>query len=78
VSSVYGPGEQNIDAGLAKSFPVHEQQNVEFRAEFLNAFNHVILNAPNTGIGPTLGIINGSNGGSQGARNIQFALKYNF
>lgn len=78
VSSVYGPGEDNFDVGLAKSFPVHEQQNVEFRAEFLNAFNHVILNAPQTGLGPTLGIINASNGGSQGARNIQFALKYNF
>jgi Carboxypeptidase regulatory-like domain len=78
VGSVYGPGEQNIDLGLAKMFPVHEQQNIEFRAEFLNAFNHVILNAPNVGIGSTLGVINGSNGGSQGARNIQFALKYNF
>jgi hypothetical protein len=47
---------------------------LEFRTEFLNTFNHVILNAPNTNIGPTLGVINSS----QGARNIQFALKYNF
>jgi Carboxypeptidase regulatory-like domain len=78
VGSVYGPGLQNIDLGLAKMFPVREQQNVEFRAEFLNAFNHVILNAPQTGLGTTLGIIDGPNGGSQGARNIQFALKYNF
>jgi hypothetical protein len=74
VSTVYGPGEQNVDLGIAKSFPVHELQNVEFRGEFINAFNHVILNAPNTGIGPTLGVISSS----QGARNIQFALKYNF
>jgi Carboxypeptidase regulatory-like domain/TonB dependent receptor len=74
VSSVYGPGEQNIDLGISKLFPVHEQQNVEFRTEFINAFNHVILNAPNTSLGPTLGVINSS----QGARNIQFALKYNF
>jgi hypothetical protein len=74
VSSVYGPGESNIDLGLSKSFPVYEQQNLEFRAEFINAFNHPILNAPNTSLGPTLGVINSS----QGARNIQFALKYNF
>jgi hypothetical protein len=74
VSSVYGPGERNIDMGLSKEFQVHETQNLEFRAEFLNAFNHPILNAPNNNLGPGLGLINSS----QGARNIQFALKYNF
>ncbi len=74
VSSVYGPGLQNVDLGIAKSFLVHDQQNLEFRTEFLNTFNHVILNTPNTNLGPTLGLINSS----QGARNIQFALKYNF
>jgi Carboxypeptidase regulatory-like domain/TonB dependent receptor len=77
ISSVYGPGERDIDLGISKSFPVREQQNVEFRTEFINAFNHTILNSPNTGLGSSLGIINGS-GSSQGARNIQFALKYNF
>jgi hypothetical protein len=77
IGSVYGPGEKNIDIGLAKTFAVHEQQNVEFRTEFINAFNHPILNSPQTGLGSSLGIINGS-GSSQGARNIQFALKYNF
>jgi hypothetical protein len=74
VSSVYGPGEQNIDLGLAKTFPVFREQNIEFRAEFLNAFNHVILDSPNNGIGANLGIVSTS----EGARNIQFALKYNF
>jgi len=75
VGSVYGPGEANIDLGVSKSFPIHEAQNLEFRAEFLNAFNHPILNAPDVGFGDnTLGVINSS----QGARNIQFALKYNF
>ncbi len=74
IGSVYGPGLQNIDLGLSKSFPIHDQQNIEFRGEFLNAFNHAILNAPNTNLGTTLGVINSS----QGARNIQVALKYNF
>lgn len=74
IGSVYGPGEQNIDASITKSFPVYHQQNIEFRAEFINAFNHVILDAPNTNIGPTLGVINTS----QAARNIQIAFKYNF
>jgi hypothetical protein len=81
VSSVYGPGEQNIDGSVAKIFPVTERQNVEFRAEFINAFNHTILDAPSNGgidisnpDGGTIGQINKS----EGARNIQFALKYNF
>jgi len=74
IGSVYGPGEQNIDMGISKSFPVHAQQNLELRGEFLNTFNHPILNAPNTQLGPTLGVISNS----QGARNIQLALKYNF
>jgi hypothetical protein len=81
VSSVYGPGEQNIDGSIAKIFPVTERQNVEFRAEFINAFNHTILDAPNNGgidvtnpDGGTIGQVNTS----EGARNIQFALKYNF
>ena len=45
VSSVYGPGEQNIDSSLAKIFSITEHQNIEFRAEFINTFNHPILDA---------------------------------
>jgi hypothetical protein len=88
VGSVYGPGEQNIDASLAKIFSVTERQNLEFRAEFINTFNHTILDAPNNGglsvTNPTTGAINpatstiGQINSSEGARQIQFALKYNF
>ena len=81
VSSVYGPGEQNIDASVAKTFSITEHQNIEFRAEFINAFNHVILDAPNNGgidIGNPDGGTLGQIKSSEGARNIQFALKYNF
>ena len=81
VSTVYGPGEQNIDASLAKTFSITEHQNVEFRGEFINAFNHPILDAPNNGginvANPDVGTI-GQVNKSEGARNIQFALKYNF
>jgi len=81
VSSVYGPGEQNIDGSVVKTFPITERQNIEFRAEFINAFNHTILDSPSNGgiditnpDGGTIGQVNSS----EGARNIQFALKYNF
>ncbi len=82
VSSVRGPGEANFDIGIAKKFPIRESQNLEFRAEFLNAFNHPILDAPNTGFSIGNNTVGGSSFGvinkSEGARNIQFALKYNF
>jgi hypothetical protein len=73
---------------LAKIFSVTERQNLEFRAEFINTFNHTILDAPNNGglsvTNPTTGAINpatstiGQINSSEGARQIQFALKYNF
>lgn len=88
VSSVYGPGEQKLDGSVAKAFKITENQNVEFRAEFVNMFNHTILDAPNNGgltvTNPATGAINpatstiGQVNKSEGARNIQFALKYNF
>jgi hypothetical protein len=81
VSSVYGPGEQNIDASVSKLFAITEHQNLEFRAEFINAFNHTILDAPSNGgidVGNPDGGTIGQIDTSEGARNIQFALKYNF
>ncbi len=74
VGTIRGPGLHTIDFSLVKLFTITEHQNVEFRAEAINLTNSVILNAPSTGIGSTLGQITSS----QGERNIQFALKYNF
>ncbi len=39
----YGPGMQNVDLSLFKSFEIHEQWRVEFRAESFNAFNHAVF-----------------------------------
>jgi hypothetical protein len=51
---------------------------VQFRADFVNAFNHVNLNAPATDIsGGNMGQI-GAAQGSQPPRNIQLALKFYF
>jgi hypothetical protein len=41
-----GPGQVNIDFGVARSFRVTESSNIEFRAEFFNLFNHVNLANP--------------------------------
>jgi hypothetical protein len=74
VGTIRGPGIHNVDLSLIKLFNFTEHQNLEFRAEAINLANSVILNAPNTTVGSTLGQITSS----QGERNIQFALKYNF
>lgn len=74
VGTIRGPGLHTVDLSLTKLFSITEHQNLEFRAEAINFTNTVILNAPNTGIGSTLGQLTSS----QGERNIQFALKYNF
>jgi hypothetical protein len=74
IGIVRGPGLHTVDLSVSKLFPVTEHQNLEFRSEFINFTNTVILNAPSSSLGPKLGLVNTS----QGAREIQFALKYNF
>jgi len=67
-----GPGYYNWDISLQKNFQLTERFKLQFRSDFLNAFNAVNLGAPNTTVDQnTTGVINTS----QPARNIQFALK---
>jgi hypothetical protein len=78
VSSERGPGLKNLDFSLSKYFPITERQSLEFRAEAINAFNTPILLVQ----GYSTDVFGGSNFGvinsSEGARNLQFALKYRF
>jgi hypothetical protein len=72
-----GPGYYNWDLSLQKNFQLTERFRLQFRSDFLNAFNRVNLAANNasgnfTTVGTsTTGVIQNS----QPARNIQFALK---
>jgi hypothetical protein len=72
--SVRGPTLAQVDLGVHKDFAITENKGLEFRAEFINLFNHPILNAPNMLLGTTFGQITTG----QGERNIQFALKFHF
>jgi hypothetical protein len=74
VGTIRGPGLHTVDLSLVKIFPITERQQIEFRGEFINLTNTPILNAPDHGLGTTLGLLNSS----QGERNIQFGLKYSF
>ncbi|MGH9504705.1 MAG: carboxypeptidase regulatory-like domain-containing protein [Terriglobales bacterium] len=69
---VRGPGYADVDLSIQKDFRITESVRVQFRGDFLNAFNRVNLNAPaSDAFGPNMSLINSS----QSPRNIQFALK---
>ena len=72
--TLYGPGLRNLDLGLQKNFLLTERYRFEFRSEFINLTNTPAFNAPDSVVGPTLGRITTT----QGARQIQFALKFYF
>jgi len=72
VGTVRGPGLRTANLSVQKEFRFNESKRVEFRTEFFNVTNTTILNSPNTGLNPYLGLVNSS----QGERNIQFALKF--
>ena len=77
---VQGPGFQNWDLGLIKRTPIGETANVEFRAEFYNAFNHPNFDLPvnNIASGTVFGRITSTVPGGGGEREIQFGIKLNF
>ncbi len=66
-----GPHYTDVDLSLHKDFLLTERFKLQFRADFINAFNHVQLNAPNMGLGSTMGQITSA----QPPRNVQLALK---
>ena len=71
LGSLRSPRYTDVDASVHKDFSITERLRVQFRTDFINAFNHVQYNAPNTSIGSTMGQITGA----QPPRNIQLALK---
>ncbi len=80
---IIGPPQKNVDFTLDKSFKLGERQDLRFRADFFNLFNHPSFALPAaTTVSP---IVNGTGGGSAPItstvgtpRLIQFSLKYSF
>ena len=89
---LYGPQFTRFDLNLTKKTKITEQVNVEFRVDFLNAFNYVnfLVQSPNNasstiaGLGTdTFGQITQayrdvSTTNDPGGRMIQFSLRLNF
>jgi hypothetical protein len=84
----YGPGIQMYDLSLFKQFKFTERWQLQFRAEFFNAFNHPNFANPSANISSpgsfgkvsnTIAPILGTDSGGPGdPREIQFALKLYF
>jgi Carboxypeptidase regulatory-like domain/TonB dependent receptor len=93
VGNIRGPAYANFDLSLHKDFLVTETKRLEFRFEALNAFNHPVWTFfggpangsfdPGASTGPSGGPLSsnqnfGRIADSQGARQLQFALKFYF
>jgi hypothetical protein len=74
LSGLRSPHYTDLDFSLHKDFLLTERFKLQFRTDFINAFNHVQLNAPNMGLGNGMGQITSA----QPPRNIQLALKLYF
>jgi Carboxypeptidase regulatory-like domain/TonB dependent receptor len=81
----HGPGYWRTDASLFKKFRLTETQELEFRIESVNVFNHVNLGQPDSEVGvpgndnPNAGrITSTAYFGSDPMRNFQFAVRYKF
>lgn len=81
-----GAGTYNIDLGITKAFKVAEHQQLQFRTELFNAFNHPVLYPVLNGNNDVAvgGVIQAQYGTYNGTvqpnsrRRIQMALKYTF
>jgi hypothetical protein len=76
---IIGPPQKNVDFTFGKTFKLGERQDLRFRAEFFNIFNH-----PSFAI-PAATSVSATGGGSAPItstvgtpRLIQFSLKYSF
>jgi hypothetical protein len=70
---VLSDSTKNFDLSIFREFPAVERVRVQFRAEFLNAFNTPRFGNPATGVtGNTLGRITSQ---ANTPRQVQFGLK---
>lgn len=71
----HGPGINNFDMALLKSFHLTESKSLEFRTEWFNIFNHAQFDSPNGNINAgTFGLVTGASAPRIG----QLALKLHF
>ena len=91
-NSITGPHLFNLDFSVHKTFPIKERFNLQFRAEFFNITNHNNFVTPmpcsspdcqsgiynQNGTSAGAGLITTYANAQQAAREMQFALKFNW
>jgi Carboxypeptidase regulatory-like domain len=77
-ADIRGPGYADEDFGIAKTFPIHERINVEFRGEMFDAFNRHIFTRPNSDLNSSNLSVGQIGGLQNGPRNVQFRLGINY
>jgi hypothetical protein len=74
--SLRGPGYEQIDMSLQKSFPVFRENALDFRVDGFNLFNIASYSTPDSGVTDSnFGQITGT---SSTERHLQLSLKYKF
>jgi len=76
IGNLRGPDLVNFDFVLQKNFKIYESQQLQFRAEFFNLFNHPNFGLP--GANPDVPGGNSVTNTMTDNRQIEFALKYTF
>jgi hypothetical protein len=76
-NAYFGPSFFNIDASLFKTIQIKERASLQVRIEAYNILNHPSFGNPNADFSDkfTLGKVTST---SSGARQMQFAVKWNF
>jgi hypothetical protein len=76
INPLYADGQQQLDSSLSKTFHLMGRQQIEFRTDVFNTFNHPNFAAPDSGVG------DGAEGQvfstSVDNREMQFSLRYSF
>lgn len=83
LGTVRGPGQNNVDLSLAKTFQIYERFNALFRADAFNFFNHTQWNGaqttfPYATVGNYGNVPFGQATGAREARILQVGLKLSF
>ncbi|MGC2183322.1 MAG: carboxypeptidase regulatory-like domain-containing protein [Terriglobales bacterium] len=80
IGNLRGPDLVDFDVVLQKNFKIRESQQVEFRAEFFNIFNHPNFGLPGGGSAVPVDVPGGASitNTATDNRQIEFALKYTF
>jgi len=80
IGDLRGPGLVDFDLAMQKNFKVTESQQIEFRAEFFNLFNHPNFGLPGGGSLIAVDVPGGAaiTNTATDNREIEFALKYTF